>query len=89
MHRPQVPLGYQLQKEGTHCVRGQQIQVTLRLTKTWQVDPDEVEPLGQAVPDLSEGQHTLRPWAGQDDRFALALPSFGEADLQGVCFSDR
>ena len=73
MHRPQVPLLDQLQKEGPHRVRRQQVELTLRLTKTWKVDRDEVEPLGQAVPYLSEGEHTLRPRARQDDGFAPAF----------------
>ena len=71
------------------AVRRQQVELTLRLTKTGKIDRDQVEPLGQAVPYLSEGEQALRPWARQDDGFAPATPGLGEPDLHAICFPDR
>jgi hypothetical protein len=89
VHRTQVPLHHQLQKECPHGGRREQVELTFGLTEPREVDRHEVELSGQSIPNLSEGEHALGPGTGEDRRFAPAPAGFGETDLHAICIPDR
>src|SRR6266446_6058267 len=74
----------ELDEECTHRLGREEIQSTIRLSEPWQVDCDHVKSLGEAPPNLAEGQQALRPGGGQHDRLAHATARLGVPDPDAI-----